>query len=304
MSFEIFQEYKFHAKSMELISQANEIIESYQAQGFQLTLRQLYYQFVARGLLANQQRNYKSLGALLSKARLAGHVDWDAIEDRTRNLKGWSGGYNDVPDYIDGIADGYFVDIWQGQENYLEVWVEKDALIGVVEKSCNAFRIPYFACRGYSSQSEQFGAGKRFYNEYSSGKACHVFHLGDHDPSGIDMTRDNADRLAMFSYENVEVHRIALNMDQIEELNPPPNPAKETDSRSGEYKRRFGNKSWELDALDPNYIDRLIRRSVEPYIDGEKMQARRSLEREGQDELRLISNNYDAIKDYLSERDI
>lgn len=303
MAFEIFQEHKFNAASLKRIEQANVIIRDYQAQGFQLTLRQLYYQFVARGMLGNSQKNYKALGAMLSKARLAGHVDWSAIEDRTRNLRGGSGGYDDVADYISGIADAYFIDIWEGQENYLEVWVEKDALVGVVEKACNANRIQYFACRGYSSQSEQYSAGKRFYDNYSQGKACHIFHLGDHDPSGIDMTRDNQDRLTQFSYDNVEVHRIALNMDQVEELNPPPNPAKETDSRSGEYKRRFGNKSWELDALDPNYIDRLISKSVEPYIDRDKMNERHSVEREGRQELEVIAANYDDIQAFLTDRD-
>ena len=89
-------------------------------------------------------------------------------------------------------------------------------------------RVPYFACRGYVSQSESFAAGVRFADHFRRRQTPIVFHLGDHDPSGIDMTRDNADRLHLFAGQRVEVRRLALNMEQIEEFNPPPNPAKET----------------------------------------------------------------------------
>ena len=302
MTKEQFEHYNFRKSTLAVIERANEIIRDYQSQGYSLTLRQLYYQFVARGLIENDQKEYKALGSTLSKARLAGLVSWSSIEDRTRNLKGWQGGYDDVPDFISGVANSYFVDIWKGQPTYLEVWVEKDALVGVVEKACFELRIPHFACRGYSSQSEQYSAGKRFHDKHRrEAKECHIFHLGDHDPSGIDMTRDNQDRLAMFSGDNVTVHRIALNMSQIEELNPPPNPAKETDSRSDDYIRNYGPNSWELDALDPAYIDRLIREAVTPYIDADAMDARRRYEQEGADYLTKLSDNFDAIKAMLDD---
>ena len=86
-AFEAFIDKKFAASSLAIIEQANTIIGEYAAQGFKLTLRQLYYQFVARDLLANTQRSYKRLGNIISEARLAGRVDWNAIEDRTRNLE-------------------------------------------------------------------------------------------------------------------------------------------------------------------------------------------------------------------------
>lgn len=87
-----------------------------------------------------------------------------------------------------------------------------------------------------------------------------VFYLGDHDPSGIDMTRDVADRLRLFSdFTPIEVERLALNMDQIDELNPPENPAKMTDSRAKDYVEKFGQSSWELDAVKPDALATLVR---------------------------------------------
>src|SRR5690606_30248441 len=231
-----------------------------------------------------------------------GLVDWSAFEDRGRTLRGWSGGYDNPAEYISGIGNDYFVDWWEGQENYVEVWIEKDALVGVVERPCNRHRVRYFSCRGYSSQTEQYNAGKRFYDMSSQGKNCIVLHLGDHDPSGIDMSRDNQDRLDMFSESNVTLHRIALNMDQIEEVNPPPNPAKLTDSRVGNYMALYGKKSWELDALNPSYIDNLVDTKLREFIDADLMHSRKRYEQEGKNELYDIASNYSDIKEWLAGR--
>ena len=245
---ETFVAKEFREASLSLISHANQIIEEYEAQGFILTLRQLYYQFVARALLANTVRSYKRLGAVISEGRLAGLIDWDSIEDRTRELKEKSHWLSPAS-VIRAAQRGYRLDRWATQPHYCEVWIEKEALAGVVERICTHLDVPFFACRGYVSQSEQYVAGKRLEGEACS-RPVTIFHLGDHDPSGIDMTRDNDDRLAMFSGgDNVEVERIALNMDQVEQYHPPPNPAKTTDSRYGAYIERYGEESWELDAL-------------------------------------------------------
>src|ERR1700722_6974774 len=100
-----------------------------------------------------------------------------------------------------------------------------------------------------------------------------VFHLGDHDPSGIDMTRDNYDRLSMFAGAPVQVVRRALNMPQVEEYDPPPNPAKLTDSRARDYIDKYGDECWELDALDPAMLRDLIRDAVLRIRDREKWDA-------------------------------
>jgi hypothetical protein len=142
----------------------------------------------------------------------------------------------------------------------MEVWIEKDALIGVIDGVCRELDVPFFSCRGYVSDSEMWTAA---YNRMDKGEQTIVLHLGDHDPSGIDMTRDIRERLDLFSMEaDIEVRRIALTMDQIDELKPPPNPAKITDSRFEGYAAEYGDESWELDALEPQYIADLIQTAV------------------------------------------
>ena len=261
-----YQEKRFTKVNQALIAQANGIIAEYDALGIQLTLRQLYYQFVARDILPNTTKSYDSLGELISNARLAGLVSWLSIEDRTRNVRENSH-WGSPQSIIQSAARSYRRDTWEGQEHYVEVWVEKDALIGVVEPVAVDMDVPYFACRGYVSQSEQWRAGMRFADALRRGQRPVVIHLGDHDPSGIDMTRDNLDRLSMFAQDDVTVDRIALNMNQIEEYSPPPNPAKMSDSRAEGYVKLYGYESWELDALEPRVTQQLIYDAISGYLD-------------------------------------
>jgi hypothetical protein len=269
MPLEQFITKRFNEGSQRLIEHANAIIGEYMADGYVLTLRQLYYQFVARGLLPNRQKEYKRLGSVINDARLAGLIDWNAIEDRVRSLETIPH-WDSPADILDSCANSFHFDRWRTQRTRVEVWVEKDALAGVVERACEARHVPYFACRGYTSQSAQWRASKRFARYLDEGQEVVVLHLGDHDPSGWDMTRDNGDRLDLFLESlggSIEFRRIALNTDQVKKYNPPPNPVKLTDSRSPDYKKRFGDQSWELDALDPKVIAALIHKNVEALVD-------------------------------------
>jgi len=287
----------FRPDTQTRINQANEIIVEYQAQGFKLTLRQLYYQFVSRDLIPNTVQSYKSLGDVVNDGRLAGLIDWDAIEDRTRNLRS-SPHWSSPRSIVRACADQYAVDLWDAQDNYVEVWIEKDALVGVIEGICNELDVPYFACRGYTSQSEMWGAAQRLIEREKRGKTTTIIHLGDHDPSGVDMTRDIQDRLDMFGSTAV-IHRIALVYDQIEQYNPPPNPAKTTDARYQSYAERFGEESWELDALEPRVIVDLIRQAVQARIDDDAWQEALGQQRTGRSQLGQVSRRWESVVEYL-----
>lgn len=266
---EHFVHKNFQEKTLHIIYQANEIIEAYLAQGFVLTLRQLYYQFVARDLLPNTAQSYNRLGSIINDARLAGLVDWEAIEDRTRNLvKNWHA--RSPKQAIEAIRKSYGIDMWENQPCRVEVWIEKEALSGVIANVCDELDVPYFACRGYVSQSEAWRAYRRFDGRPVTQETI-ILHLGDHDPSGIDMTRDNRDRQSVFFGlpGAIEVRRIALNLEQVEEYDPPPNYAKQTDSRWQEYFDNYGDESWELDALEPAVMVQLIRDHVNGIMDSE-----------------------------------
>lgn len=297
---EKFEDINFRESSRVLIQQADKIIKEYQARGFTLTLRQLYYQFVSRDIIANKQTEYKRLGKIVNDARVAGLLDWSAIEDRTRNVKR-ANVWRSPEAIIRAVADQYQEDPWIGQEFRPEVWIEKDALVGVIESICEERRVPFFACRGYVSQSEAYDAGKRFQRVIDGGQRPLVLHLGDHDPSGLDMTRDIDQRLYRFAGMNVEVRRLALNMDQIDEYGPPPNPAKDTDARFEGYQDEFGDSSWELDALDPTVISDLIETELSGVIEWEKWDAAMATEESNKEDLSRTSVYWSDVKDFVRQ---
>lgn len=277
---------KFSAASMSAIIDANYVIQEYAAQGYDLTLRQVYYKFVARDLFPDSRRwswtgkswvrdpngtknaepNYKWLGGLLNDARLAGLIDWDYIVDRTRNLHSlanWRG----AKERLEGAAATFRIDKWARQPHRVEVWIEKDALAGIFIRVCDELQVPFFSCRGYTSQSEMWGASQRLLSYREAGQQPIILHFGDHDPSGMDMTRDIKDRLHLFMGGGMKLTRLALNMNQILEYEPPPNPAKMGDSRAPEYVDLYGDESWELDALEPTVLVDLVERNVARYRD-------------------------------------
>ena len=299
---EQFREINFHDKTLRVIQQANVIIREMEAQGYTLTLRQLYYQFVARDWLQNTPQNYDRLGVIVDNARKAGLIDWDAIEDRTRFLRRIPD-YTDVPNFLTKSIPKYAEDIWRNQDTYCEVWLEKDALLGVVSRPCNERRVPYVACRGQASSSLLYESARRLQDKADEGKGVFVFYVGDHDPSGIFMPRSAGEWLDVYSYESGDVNlvRIALNMDQIEALKPPPNAAKEADSRYISYVSEFSTKMcWELDALPPKFLDDLVRDEIDKLIDWPQWDIDIAQETERRRELEMFRDEYNTIKQRMA----
>ena len=291
MSREIYIERSFSAASTAIIQTANDICENYAQQGYDLSLRQLYYQFVSRALLPNTEQNYKRLGSIISDARLAGLLDWDYIKDRGRETT-QNSHWNNPGEILDACAKQFRVDLWKGQPNHVEVMVEKQALEGVLEPVCKKLDIPFTANKGYSSSSAMYEVAQRLLDKSRSGMDLHIIYLGDHDPSGIDMTRDVTDRLSLFVGIDVEVHRVALNMDQVDEYNPPENPAKLTDSRANAYIARFGDSSWELDALEPSLLAQIVTSQVEELRDDDLYEQQKRVQATWRTELRKMARKY------------
>lgn len=342
-----------NSEAQEMIELASSICTSYANQGYDVTLRQLYYQFVSQDLFPdsrcwswaggrwvrdangskNAEPNYKWLGDLINKARLAGMLDWDFIVDRTRELTR-NPHWDNPDDIVAACASSFRLDKWASQQRRVEIWIEKQALAGVVARVAQQLDVDFFSCRGYVSQSEQWRAGRRLGRYLRNGQAVTVLHLGDHDPSGIDMTRDITARLREFIatdwrddhhlnwdedvktdeiFEDIAdrvdapdplvINRIALNMDQVLEYGPPPNPTKLTDTRAPGYVNEHGHESWELDALGPDVLADLIREHVEMIRDPDRYEHIARQEHRHRELLELASNRWDDVVAYLRRVD-
>lgn len=283
---------QFKQRSLDLIELCDNIITDYVAQGYRLTIRQLYYQLVARGEIENTVRSYDNTVVLMTNARLAGLIDWDAIEDRTRDFidrSHWDYG----SEVLTSAANSFHQDMWQDQDYRLFVVVEKEALAGVLERVCKQWDVPLLPARGYPSAT----ALREFAKEklMPSDQEAVILHLGDHDPSGIDMSRDLIDRLELFTRgtKRITFKRIALNMDQIKEQSPPPNPAKVTDSRYEAYRRKYGEESWELDALSPQYLHKLVEDEIDGWINFDLWDSRVKIITEIKSRIHQLAKDFD-----------
>lgn len=335
-----YQNKKFGSVKLEMIARVNAILQDFGSQGFDLTARQIYYQFVANKWFpsdrtwtqipgtnkwrrdpngtVNAEPNYKWLCDIISDGRMAGRIDWSSVVDRTRRVNRmptW-----DTPAELMEDATAQFAnDLWASQPYYVEVWVEKEALAGVVERPSREHRCPFFSCRGYASQSAMWGAAQRLGRIMRDGRKVRILYLGDHDPSGVDMTRDIRERLELFlatdyfaddkdvdsseAWQFVDdffsVERIALTMEQVRMYDPPPDPAKLSDSRARAYIERYGERAWELDALSPAVLAGLIEEAVDRVLDHDAWDEAESVESEHQRKLDLVVNNWSEITEGL-----
>jgi hypothetical protein len=316
-----FRATNFRPETLATIAKADAIIAEYGGQ--KLTARQVYYQFVSRDLIPNTPRSYQNLTSVLTDARYAGLVSWNAIEDRGREADVPSG-WDNIDDLVDAAVSQFRLPRWSDQPKYVELWVEKQALAGVLEPIARRNHIPLMVNKGYSSASAMKAAADRMLEAVGSddvqtvcvgcgvfaddrdGRRCNacrevteievhafrdgaygddafdkeviVLYLGDHDPSGEDMVRDIRARLTEFGVPNLRVDKIALTMAQIRKFKPPPNPAKITDSRAKAYIEKYGAESWELDALPPKELNRLVEQAIARNVDSKLMEAMRARE--------------------------
>lgn len=287
MPEEKFRTIKFQKKNLILLEKIKEILDEYSMQGIKVTLRQLYYQLVARDVIPNKVSEYAKLSGLLTNARYTGDIDWSAIEDRTR-IPDLPNTFEDTEHLIDVACRSYQLDRWEEQEYYIELWTEKDAISSVITPITKKYQVPVSVNRGYSSASSMYESAQRFLEQQDE-KTKILLYLGDHDPSGLDMDRDIQERLKEFGVD-VEVIRIGLTQEQIKEYSPPPNPAKTTDPRGTGYILKFGNQSWEVDALRPEVLQKLIKNSILEYLNLEKYEGIKKKEQDDISKLKEKKN--------------
>lgn len=293
MSKEQFRTKKLNKQKLELLNHIDVIIKEYQRQNIKLTLRQLYYQLVARDIIPNVVKEYQKLSCLLTDARYNGDVDWEAIEDRIR-VPDIPSEWDNVLDLIRSAKASYRLPRWKDQDYYIELFTEKDALSSILSPIAIKFHISFCVNRGYTSASAIYDLSKRIIEKIEEGKKIIVLYLGDHDPSGLDMVRDIRDRLTelleegdkSYSFDEwVEVIPVALTQEQIRKYNPPPNPAKITDPRVKGYISEFGKTSWEVDALRPEIMIKIVEGAVINFLDFDKYKKVMEQEKKDMDNL-------------------
>lgn len=255
-------------KYEETVAAVNQVIRQYD---MPLTLRQIYYRLVAAGLIPNRRTAYNGLSAQLVRAREAGEVNETRIVDRSRSTIDRA--FDSPSDFFEAAIwtcdNRFFRRFWTTQGVYVEAWVEKDALSQVIAGAVEGLNTIVAPSRGYSSFSYVRDAVRRFQNNRGDAKHVVILHLADHDPSGLDMTRDLQERFTAYRRGflfDVKVKRVALTFDQVQERDLIPNPTKIEDPRAQGYIDEYGDECWELDAIEPDEMVEMVEGAVSAEV--------------------------------------
>jgi hypothetical protein len=193
-------------------------------------VRQVFYRLVSGGVIEKTESEYKqTVCRLLTDMRLSGYLSYHWIADNTRWMRKPET-YDSVEEMLQLTATTYRRAVWRNQPVYVEVWLEKDALAGVLLEETASWDVPLMVTRGYASLSYLFEAAQAI---KAQDKPVHLYYLGDYDPSGVDISRQVERRLREFA-PDAEIHfeRVAVTPEQIQTLQLPTRPTKRTDSRA------------------------------------------------------------------------
>ncbi|HSV31725.1 MAG TPA: hypothetical protein VLH40_06865 [Atribacteraceae bacterium] len=261
-------------KTIKLIEAAAEVLREHNP----MTLRQVYYQLVAKHVIDNNRAEYQRLSGALVKARQDELIPWDWIEDRgrlPRTVNMWC----DLSDFMNTVRHAYRKDIWESQPQYVEVWLEKDALSGIFSDITGEYGVTLAVGRGYNSWSAYHDAAERFNGHKEQGRDGVILYFGDFDPSGEDIFRAIGDSLDFFG-TCPTIEKVALTMQDVRDHNLPPDFTKTTDSRSKAHVAKHGDIAVELDALPLPVLQEKIREAIEGSLDKSRFVAAREIERQ------------------------
>jgi len=286
----------------EIIEESKKIIAQY---SMALTLRQLYYRLVASQKIENRENNYKYLSKLLVKARLNGEIPFSAIEDRSRKkIEAWDASdeewtperyfgyyqdeYEGAEEEFKGKWRSYTHSRWYKQPNTLVVLLEKDALSALFSAVTERERINLYPLRGYSSLTFV----KQIADDLEGEENIKILYFGDFDPSGMDIQRYLKERLRDEFDVDADVRRVAITDEQIQKYNIPPAPAKRSDTRFNGFVGEHGDRAVELDAIEPDVLQEIIKNSIQALFDEKIYQEQKSEQKEKQQEIKKMIEEY------------
>ncbi len=238
-----------------------------------MTVRQVFYRLVSLGLIAKTENEYKhTVVRLLSEMRLGGDLPYGWIADQTRWMRK-PRSFGTLHAALRQTAETYRRALWADQDAYVEIWLEKDALVGVLYEVTEQYDVPLMVTRGYPSLSFLHEAASAI---ASQGKPAHLYYFGDHDPSGVDISRVVETRIRGFTLRSpLHFERVAVIPDQIAQWSLPTRPTKAGDSRGAS----FVGGSVEVDAIPPKTLRSLVAGCIEQHIDQERLEQTKSIER-------------------------
>lgn len=296
-----------------LVPAAIEVLRQYNSR---VTIRQLYYRLLSKGIIKNSISSYNTLIRELVKARRDGRIPYEAFEDRTRHsiegaypnpqyddekdlfksaIETYENSEEDALESLKCSSRDYGLPFWWEQPIYTEVWVEKQALNNLFEPITEKYRVTFVPCRGYPSLSLLYDCSKRL-RIVPSYRKIHILYFGDFDVRGINIM-ENIDRSLNDEFGiRANLIRYALTKEQIDQYQLPPAPTKKTDTMARGWIETQGDVAWELDALEPNILEAIIENTIKEQINFDVLKNREETIRENREWIQL------QVSEYLAEQ--
>jgi hypothetical protein len=252
-----------------------------------VTVRQVFYQAVNRILVPKSEtKGYRVVQRRLVTLRASGVVPHGDIVDGTRYVHGHRR-YHDLGEFTTYAAGLYRKDYWSTSEVNVEVWLEKDALKGVlIPTVVNECGLGLHVTRGFASITYLQEAAEDIERD---GRPTYVYVLTDFDPSGVSIAEKVEEELtARAPYAEIVVERLAVDREQIVRWNLPTRPTKASDTRAAKFRQVYGTDSVELDAIPPNELRNLVRNAIDSHMEPWRLTQFRMVEREERETLRTM----------------
>jgi hypothetical protein len=247
-----------------------------------MTVRQVFYRMVSAGVIDKLESQYNSVVCrLLGIMRRDGDIPFGWIADATRWMRK-PRSYSSAEDMLDRTAAAYRQALWADQDAYVEIWLEKDALAGVIYPITAKWDVPLMVTRGYPSLSFLYQAAVDMAQEE---KPCFLYYFGDHDPSGLDIPRRVERDLRGFAPDvDLTFERVAVTMEQVEAWDLQTRPTKEWKSRP----KGFEGESIEVDAIPPDKLRDLVEECIVQHIDQDLLRRTKMIEKAERETLQGI----------------
>jgi hypothetical protein len=241
--------------------------------GKPMTVRQVFYQATVHGLVEKAESGYAKVQTDLTVMRRTGELPYDWLADNTR----WQRKprtFDSVEEALRQTAAFYRKSLWTDADSYVEIWLEKDALAGVIYPITSMYDVPLMVARGYASLSFLYNAAE-YINTLDV--PAYIYHLGDFDPSGVNAGEKIEETLHDLAPDaEIYFERIAVTPEQIDEWDLPTRPTKTSDTRAKSFR---SNVSVELDAIEPNQLRAIVQEAIEAHLPAAQFEVLKAAEK-------------------------
>jgi hypothetical protein len=228
-----------------------------------ITGRGIGYKLFTRGLIPSMEtKEMQRVYRLLKEARERDIIPWEWIVDETRSLERVST-WDNPEQYARCVARSYRRDFWSQQPIRCEVWSEKGTVRGVLQPVLDQYAVGFRVMHGFSGATTIYDAAQD-----DDGRQLIVLYVGDYDPSGMFMSEEDLPtRLSEYGGDHIELERIALTREHTRDLPSFPATDKHKDPRYRWFRANYGDRCWELDAMDPNDLRDCVEQAIDELIE-------------------------------------